>query len=207
MHGSRLPKSTATATNTSTATSVAVSGMSQSELVAGQRQQGYFTGLPITVHTPESRHIPAAEQTFAGLRLLAEVSASQVDPFQALATHQSVTFNDNDQEPPDNTSSQSSRSLAIIGESSQPILDAAPNVKKAPFEIIVSTLSAKDVGDTKIRTTTTITEQKILPSINDHFRQALSKITPEAVLTGIAGDPHLSSCQYPAEQSPISIDK
>ena len=138
---------------------------------------------------------------------MAEVSASQVDPFQALATYQSVTFNDNDQESPDNTSSQSSRSLAIIDESSQPILDAAPNVKKAPFEIIVSTLSAKDVGDTKIRTTTTIPEQKILPSINDHFRQALSEITPEAVLTGIAGDPHLSSYQYPAEQSPISIDK
>ena len=38
MHGSRLPKSTATATNTSTVISVTASGMSQSELVAGQRQ-------------------------------------------------------------------------------------------------------------------------------------------------------------------------
>ena len=46
MHGSRLPKSTATATNTSTATSVAVSGMSQPELAAGQPQQGSFTGMP-----------------------------------------------------------------------------------------------------------------------------------------------------------------
>ena len=138
--------------------------------------------------------MPPAEQTFAGLTLLAEVSASQVDPFQALATHQSVTFHDDDQEPLGNTSSQS-------------ILDAAPNEKEAPFEIIVSTLSAKDVGDTKIRTTTTIPEQKILPSINDHFRQELSEITPEAVLTGMAGDPHLSSCQYPAEQSSVSTDK
>ena len=149
MRSSRLSQSTATVTNTSTVISVTASGMSQSELVAGQRQQGSFTGLSITVHTPESRHIPAAEQTFAGLRLLAEVSASQIEPFQALATHQSVTFDDNDQELSDNTSSQSSRSLAIIGELSQPILDAAPNVKKAPFEIIFSTLSAKDVGDTK----------------------------------------------------------
>ena len=207
MRSFRLSKSTATVTNTSTVTSVTASGMSQSELAAGQRLQGSFTGLPTTVHTPESRHMPPAEQTFAGLTLLAEVSASQVDPFQALATHQSVTFDDDDQEPPGNTSSQSSRPLAIIGESSQPILDAAPNVKKAPFEIIVSTLSPKDVGDTKIRTTTTIPEQKILPSINDHFRQALSEITPEAVLTGMAGDPHLSSCQYPAEQSSVSTDK
>ena len=52
MYGSRLPKSTATATNTSTATSVAVSGMSQSELAAGQPQQGSFTGLPTTIHIP-----------------------------------------------------------------------------------------------------------------------------------------------------------
>ena len=206
MHGSRLPKSSATATNTSTATSVTVSGVSQPELAAGQRQQGSFTGLPTTIHTPKSRHIPVVEQAFAGPRLLTEASASQVDPFQALAAHQTFTFDDDDQEPPDNSSSQFSRSLAVIGESSQPILDAAPNVKKAPFEI-VSTLSAKDAGDTKIRTTTTIPEPKILPSTKAHFRQALSKIAPEAVLIGIVGDPHLASFQYPAKQSSDSINK
>ena len=54
---------------------------------------------------------------------------------------------------------------------------------------------------------TTISEPTILPSIKAHFRQALPEIAPEAVLIGIVGDPHLASCQYPAEQSPISTDK
>ena len=81
-------------------------------------------------------------------------------------------------------------SLAIIGESSQPIVvDAAANVREAPFEIIVSVLPTKDVGDTKIRTMTTIPEQGILPSINDHILRTLSGSAPEAALTAIAGDP------------------
>ena len=46
-----------------------------------------------------------------------------------------------------------------------------------------------------------------LPSMNDHIRQALSGILPEAVTTGIAGGPNLPNDQYPEEQSPDSTDK
>ena len=43
---------------------------------------------------PESTQIPKADQQFSGLRLLAEVSTSQINPFAALATHQTVSFED-----------------------------------------------------------------------------------------------------------------
>ena len=43
---------------------------------------------------PESTQIPEADQQFSGLRLLAEVSTSQANPFEALATHQTVSFED-----------------------------------------------------------------------------------------------------------------
>ena len=43
---------------------------------------------------PESTQIPEADQQFSGLRLLAEVSTSQINPFEALATHQTVSFED-----------------------------------------------------------------------------------------------------------------
>ena len=43
---------------------------------------------------PESTQIPEADQQFSGLRLLAEVSTSQINPFEALATHQAVSFDD-----------------------------------------------------------------------------------------------------------------
>ena len=86
----RVSKSTSTATRTSTTTF----GVSQPEPAARQRQQSSFVGLSTTVHTPESPYISASDQQFAGLRLLAEVSTSQIDPFEALATHQTVTFED-----------------------------------------------------------------------------------------------------------------
>ena len=76
-------------------TSMMTSRVSQPESAAGQRQQGSFVDLWKTVvHTPESTHIPVADRQFSGLRLLAEVSTSQIDPFQALATHQTVSFDD-----------------------------------------------------------------------------------------------------------------
>ena len=90
-----LRLSSATTATTNTITSTITFGVSHSELAAGQ-QQGSFMGLSKTVHTPEPRQIPEADHQFFGLRLLAEVSASQieVDPFEALATHQTVTFDD-----------------------------------------------------------------------------------------------------------------
>ena len=103
MHSSRVHKtsSTATATSTVTTASVTASGVSQPELAAGQRQQGSFADMLTTVHTPESTQIPPADQQ-AGLRLLAEVSTSQAkaeaDPFLAITTHQTVSFDDGNQE-------------------------------------------------------------------------------------------------------------
>ena len=67
------------------------SGNSQPESVAKQRPRSSLVGLS-TLHTPESRQIPADYPQQAGLRLLAEVSTSQISPFAALATHQTVTF-------------------------------------------------------------------------------------------------------------------
>ena len=97
MHSSRLSKSIATATITSTSTTTSQS--SQPESAAGQHQQGSSVSLSTTVHTPESTYIPAAER-YAGLILLAEISASQIqiDPFEELATYQTVSLNDDAQE-------------------------------------------------------------------------------------------------------------
>ena len=153
--------SSATTTTQTASTSTMTSGNSQPESAAGQCQQGSFTGLPTPIHTPESRHVPLAEQAFAGLRLLAEASASQIDPFEALAAHRTVPFDNDHQKQPDNSSSQSGGPLAIIDGSSQPIVDAVPTVREAPLETIVSVLPTKDVGDNKIRTMTTVPEQEI----------------------------------------------
>ena len=202
----KSPKPQSVSKSSSAATATITAGTST--MTARQRQQGSFDGLSKTVHTPESTNIPVAEQAFAGLKLLAEASAFQVevDHFEILAAHRTVTFDDDHQEQPDNSSSQSSGSLVKIGESSQPIVDAAPNAREAPFELIFSVLSAKDVGDTKIRTMT-IPEQEILPSINTHFRRTLSGPVPEAALSEIAGDPNLPIDQYQAEPSPAPNNK
>ena len=86
---------TATTNTANTAsTSTMTSGASQSESAAGQHHQGSFVDLSKTVHTPESTQIPEADQQFSGLRLLVDVSISQINPFEALATHQTVTFDD-----------------------------------------------------------------------------------------------------------------
>ena len=180
MHRPRLSKSisTANATSITTATSVTASGVSQPELAAGQRQQGSFAGMPTNVHIPKSTHISAAEQPFTGLRLLAEVSASQVDPFAALATHQSVTFDEAGQyqEQPDDY-------FSLSNESSQP------------------------VEDTPNKTTTNIPKQETLPSVNEHFRRALSGTVPETLLTAITGDPRLLTGHCIMGKEPDPTDK
>ena len=118
MHSSRLPKSTATATSTCTATSMASSAVSQPELVAGQRQQeGSFAGFSTTVHMPEATPISTADQPFAGLILLADISTSQIDPFEALATQRTITFTD------DEDQEQSPSSLSLPDE---PLLSYEP---------------------------------------------------------------------------------
>ena len=117
----RVSKSTSTAT----ATSVSVSGGSQPESAIKGHHQGSFVGLPTTVHTPESSHIPVAEQPFVRLRLLAEVSTSKADPFEALARHRPLTFDDEDQE-------QSASSLSLPEGPSEAADDANPIMVEEP---------------------------------------------------------------------------
>ena len=84
--------SAATITTHTASTSTNTSRVSQPELAAGQRQQGSYAGISTTIDTPESMQIAASYHQQDGLRLLAEVSTSQINPFVALATHQTVTF-------------------------------------------------------------------------------------------------------------------
>ena len=120
--------SATTATHTAS-TSVITSGVSLPES-PGQHQQGSFVDLSKTVRTPESTLIPVAEHQFTELRLLAKVSASQINPFEALATQQTVTFDDDDQGRPASSLSlanEASRSY----KSSQPVVDGtAPVVRE-----------------------------------------------------------------------------
>ena len=86
-------------TSTATTTSVSVSAGSQPESSVERHQQGSFVGLSTAVHTPDSKYIPAAEP-YAWLRLADEISASQlqIDPFEELATYQTVSLYDDAQE-------------------------------------------------------------------------------------------------------------
>ena len=84
--------SSATIITHTASTSTNTSRVSQPELAAGQRQQGSYVGISKTIATPESMQIAASYHQQDGLRLLAEVSTSQINPFVALATHQTVTF-------------------------------------------------------------------------------------------------------------------
>ena len=89
----RVSKSTST--TTATTTSVSVSAGSQPESSIERHQQGSFVGLSTTVHTAESGYIPVAEPYLAD-----EISASQlqIDPFEELATYQTVSLYDDAQE-------------------------------------------------------------------------------------------------------------
>ena len=120
----RVSKSTST---TATATGVSVSGGSQPESAIERHRQSSYVGLSTTVHTPESSHIPVAEQPFVRPRLLAEVSTSpsQANPFEALAAHRPVTFDDEDQE-------QSASSLSLPEEPSEAADDANPIMVEEP---------------------------------------------------------------------------
>ena len=86
-------------TATATTTSVSVSGDSQPESAIERHQQGSFVGLSTTDHTLELRYIPAAEPC-ALLRLVDEISTSQlqIDPFEELASYQTVSLYDDAQE-------------------------------------------------------------------------------------------------------------
>ena len=129
MRSYRVSKSTSTVT--ATTTNVSVSGGSQPESAINRYQQGSFVNLSTTVHTPESGFIPAADR-YAGLRVLAEICSSRVhvDPFEALATYQTVSVNDGAQE-------QSACSLSLPDESllSNELSQAATNDANPIMEV------------------------------------------------------------------------
>ena len=190
--------SISTAPSTGTTTSISTSEFSQPESAARQRPHSSFVGIPIAVHTSDPTHLPAAHQQHAELRLLAEASVShtEFDPFDALAAHRTVTFGNGDeyQEQPVDSS-------LLFNEPSQPVEGSDHIVKEKPCEVALSVSLPTNGRETNTRTTTSISEQEILPSINDYFRRALSKTVPEALLTAITG-----VRQFPIRQS-IAIQK
>ena len=183
--------SSATITTHTASTSTNTSGVSQPELAAGQRQQGSYVGISTTIDTPKSMHMPASypqdELRFLSdddLRFLSdidvsEISAPHINPFEALVTHQTITFEDQNlvQEQPDEFP-------LPFDELLQPVDDVDPMTKEDPDKVSLS----------------------ILPSLNSHIRQALSGIVPEAKTTEIVGVPNLPSDQYQAEQNPAPTD-
>ena len=166
----------------------------------GQRQQGSFLDLSKTVYTPEPTLIPATyyqqdePRLSSGIRV-SDISYSQIDPFGILATHQTVTFEDQgqEQEHPDEFP-------LPFDELLQPLSDFDPMASEDPDDVNLSILPNKNDERISNRTTISIPEHEILPPNNDHFRQALTGIEPEAV--GITGDPKLPSSQHQAYQRP-----
>ena len=188
-------KSSSAATATMTASICTItSRFSQPELVAGQRQRGSFVDLSKTFPKPESTLIPATDHQQDESRLLSaisvsDISASQVDPFETLAIQQTVTFDGADQE-------QLANSASLYNEPSQPDEGSESLVREEPEAVIHFIIPIKSDGNTKIMAMTSIPKHEIMPSINDHFRRALSGTVPEALLTTIAEDPqYLFGCE------------
>ena len=91
----KSPKPQSVCKSSSAATTITISsGNSQPQSVAEQRPRSPLVGLSTTIDAPESMQIAASYHQQDGLKLLAEVSTSQINPFTALATHQTVTFDD-----------------------------------------------------------------------------------------------------------------
>ena len=200
MRSYRVSESTSTAT--ATTASVTVSGSSQPESAIERHHQGSFTGLPTTTtHTPESTHISIAEQPFAGLRLLAEVSTSQANSLEAFAIHRTITFDDEDQE-------QSASSLSLPDQPSQAADDANPIMEvEEPHELRFTVLPDNNSKDTKIKTTIGVPKSQIAPSIREHFPLAMPGAAPETVQTGITEGPKFPSDQNLAILDSDSTDK
>ena len=198
-----VSKSSSAATATTTAsTSTMNSGVSQPELAAGQRQQDSFADLSRTIHTPEPTLIPATYYQQDELGLLSDISVSdmsysQVDPFAILATQQSATFEDHDQFQ---EQEQLDEFPLPFDELLRPVDDFDLMASEDPDHVNLSILPKKNDERISNRTTISITEHEIWPSINNHFQRALARIRPETI--GITGDPKLPSSQHQAYQKP-----
>ena len=200
--------SSATTTANTASTSTITSRVYQPELAAGQRQQGSFVDLSKTVHTPEPTLIPANYYQQDELGLLSDmsvfdISSLQVDPFEILATHQTVTFEDRDQ-----FQEQLYEFPLPFDELLQPPNDFEPIASEDPDDVNLSVLPNKNDERISNRTAISIPEYEILPPPNnDYFQQALTGIMPEALLVGITGDPNLPSSRHQAYQRPDPTDK
>ena len=139
MHSYRVSASTATSASIATS-SISTSGVSQPESAVGQHHQDSFACRSTTFHEPESKHIPAADRQFTQLQLLAEVSTSQlqVDPFEALAAHQTVTVDDNNE-----YQEQTYDSLSPSNKPSKPV-DSSLIVREESQETTFAVLPAED---------------------------------------------------------------
>ena len=203
----KLPKpqsvsklSSATTTTSTASKSTMTSRVSQSASVAGQRQQSSFVDLSTTVRTPEPTLIPATYYQQDELGLLSgisvsDISSSQVDPFEILATYQTVTFEDQVQE-------QLDEFPLPFYELFQPVDDFDPIASEDPNDVNLSILPNKNNERICNRITISIPEHEILPPNNEHFWQALTGIVPEAPLVGITEGPKLPSSQHLAKQRP-----
>ena len=201
------PQSVSKSSSAATTTITAIAGTST--MTAGQRQQGSFVDLSKTIHTPEPTLIPATDYQQDELGLLSDISfsdisSSQFDPFGILATHQTVTFEDQDQ---DQFQEQLDEFPLPFDELLQSLNDFYPMVIEDPDDVNLSILSDKNDERISNRTTISIPEHEILPPNNDHFRQALTGIVPEEILVGITGNPKLPSNQHQTYQRSNPIDK
>ena len=82
---------------TCTTASIRTTTSQDSQLGTADQQQPrcFFMGLLTTPHTPaESSEISSTYYQQDELRLLSDISALQTNRLQALATHQTVTFDD-----------------------------------------------------------------------------------------------------------------
>ena len=203
------PQSVSKSSSAATTTITAIAGTST--MTAGQSQQGSFVDLSKTIHTPEPTLIPANDYQQDELGLLSgisvsDISSSQFDPFGILATHQTVTFEDQYQDQFQEQEQLDEYPLPF-DELLQSLDDFNPMASEDPDDVNLSFLSNKNDEIISNRTTISTPEHEILPPNNEYFQQALTGITPEARLVGITGDPKLPSNQHQTYQRSNPIDK
>ena len=128
MHSFSVSNSSSS-TSTTASISTAISQNSQPDTAGGQHPRGSFMGLTTTVRTPELAPMPATYHQQDELGLLSEIGTTETEPFEVLATHQLVTFDDDDQGQtarPSTLSKEPSRSQ----KSSQSVGDVLPIVSE-----------------------------------------------------------------------------
>ena len=201
------PQSVSKSSSAATTTITAIAGTSTT--TAGQSQQGSFVDLSKTIHTPEPTLIPATDYQQDELGLLSDISvsdisSSQFDPFGILATHQTVTFEDQYQ---DQFQEQLDEFPLPFDELLQSLDDSNPMASEDSDDVNLSILSNKNDERISNRTTISTPEHEILPPNNEYFPQALTGIMPEALLVGITGDSKLPSNQHQTYQRSDPVDK